>query len=57
MILRLTWRNLWRNPRRTVITAASVVFAVVLAVFMQSLQQGTFDRLVRNVVGFHSGYA
>lgn len=57
MILWLTWRNLWRNPRRTVITAASVVFAVVLAVFMQSLQQGTFDRLVRNVVGFHSGYA
>ncbi|NDC77685.1 MAG: ABC transporter permease [Chitinophagia bacterium] len=57
MILRLTWRNLWRNPRRTLITAASVVFAVVLAVFMQSLQQGTFDRLVRNVVGFHSGYA
>jgi ABC-type lipoprotein release transport system permease subunit len=34
----------------------SVIFAVVLAIFMQSLQKGTFDNLIRDVVGFHFGY-
>ena len=56
MIGKLTWRNLWRNKRRTIITMASVSFAVVLAVLMQSLQKGVFDNLIKNVVSFYSGY-
>lgn len=56
MIVKLTWRNLWRNKRRTMITMASVSFAVVLAVLMQSLQKGVFDNLIKNVVSFYSGY-
>jgi ABC-type lipoprotein release transport system permease subunit len=56
MIEKLTWRNLWRNRRRTFITMASVMFAVMLAVVMKSLQDGVFSNLVKNVVGFYSGY-
>jgi putative ABC transport system permease protein len=56
MIKKLTWRNLWRNRRRTVITMASVTFAVVLAIVMKSLQRGVYDNLVKNVVSFYSGY-
>jgi ABC-type lipoprotein release transport system permease subunit len=56
MILKLTWRNLWRNRRRTFITMTSVAFAVVLAVVMKSLQKGVFDNLIKNVVSFYSGY-
>jgi ABC-type lipoprotein release transport system permease subunit len=39
-----------------VITLTSVSFAVLLAIFMQSLQKGIFDNLVKNVVSFYSGY-
>ena len=56
MIGKLTWRNLWRNHRRTLITMASISFAVVLAVLMKSLQKGVFDNLIQNVVSFYSGY-
>jgi putative ABC transport system permease protein len=56
MINKLTWRNLWRNKRRTIITIASISFAVLLAIVMKSLQDGVFDNLVKNVVGFYSGY-
>lgn len=56
MILLLAWRNLWRNPNRSLITMASVWGAVMLAVAMSSLQKGVFDHLVSNVVSFYSGY-
>jgi ABC-type lipoprotein release transport system permease subunit len=56
MILKLVWRNIWRNKRRTLITMASVTFAVMLAVTMKSLQKGVFDHLVKNLVNFYSGY-
>lgn len=56
MITKLTWRNLWRNRRRTLITMTSVTFAVFLAILMQSFQKGIFDNLVNNVVSFYYGY-
>lgn len=56
MILTLAWRNLWRNRRRTFITAGSIVLAVVLAVFMRSMQEGVYEKMIENVVGFYSGY-
>jgi putative ABC transport system permease protein len=52
----LAWRNLWRNPRRTILTMASVTFAVMLAVLISSLQRGAFDHLVKNVAGSYTGY-
>lgn len=56
MIPKLIWRNLWRNRRRTLITSSSVVFAVVLAITMKSLQDGAFGNLIDAVVGSYSGY-
>lgn len=56
MLVLLAWRNLWRNPSRSLITMASVWCAVVLAIAMSSLQKGVFDHLISNVVSFYSGY-
>ena len=56
MLFKLAWRNLWRNRSRTLITMASVFFAVLLAIFTMSLQKGVWDNLTKNVVSFYSGY-
>ncbi len=56
VLLRLAWRNLWRNRRRTLITVASIFFGVLLSTFMTSMQEGTYSKMIDNVVGFYSGY-
>lgn len=56
MLIQLAWRNIWRNKRRTLITLASILFAVLFASAMEALQKGAWNNMIRNVVNFHTGY-
>jgi putative ABC transport system permease protein len=55
-LISLAWKNLWRNKTRTAITMSAVFFAVILSVFAGSMKDGIFDNLIKNVVGFYTGY-
>ena len=54
--IKLAWRNLWRNKRRTLIAISSIVFSVLLASWMRSMQEGSYDSMIDNTVKFYSGY-
>ena len=54
--IKIAWRNLWRNKRRTILTLSSVLFAVFLALLMRSMQLGTYDRMIESSVKSSTGY-
>ncbi len=56
MYLKLAWRNIWRNKRRTLITVSSIMFAVVFALFVESLERGAGDLFIDNMTRFHTGF-
>ncbi len=56
LYLKLAWRNIWRNKRRTMITVSSIMFAVVFALFVESIERGAHDLMVDNMTRFHTGY-
>ncbi len=56
LLLILAWRNLWRNKRRSLITISSVLFAVLLAIVFYSMEQGSYERMIDNMVKYSTGY-
>ena len=53
--LKLAWRNIWRNKRRTLITTASVFFALFFALVMRSMQVGIYAHWTNSIVEAFTG--
>ena len=56
-MIALAWRNLWRQPRRTLLTLSAVAFAALIMVFLLSLQEGVYATMKDNSLGLFDGYA
>lgn len=57
MTLTMSWRNIWRNRRRTLITAAALGIGVLSMVLMLSFVEGFLQRMVRTATEARTGDA
>lgn len=53
---KMSWRNIWRNSRRSILTILAIVFATMLLVFMLSFQFGSYGTMINTVVKIHTGH-
>ncbi len=46
MLMRIAWRNIWRNPRRSVITLSAMTFSLTLMIVAANLMEGMNHQMV-----------
>ncbi len=56
MDAKMAWRNVWRNPRRSILTAMAIGFACTLLVFMLSWQFGSYETMINSAVKINTGH-
>ncbi len=49
MLLKLAWRNIWRNTRRTVISVLALALGVTAVVCIHSFQELAYQAMIRSV--------
>jgi ABC-type lipoprotein release transport system permease subunit len=54
--LQLGWRNIWRNPRRTVVILTAVVIGVWCMITLGALMRGMIEQMVRNGIATLTGH-
>ncbi len=55
-MMRLAWRNLWRNHRRTLIMLLAIAIGVWAMIFMTALMRGMVDEMISDGIESLPGY-
>jgi ABC-type lipoprotein release transport system permease subunit len=54
-LLKMAWRNLWRNWRRTTIALVAIVLGLILLLFMDAMIKGSDQAIFGNAVRLYGG--
>lgn len=56
MYWQMSWRNIWRNPRRTMVIMTAVVIGVWSMIILGAFMRGITDQMVRNGIATLTGH-
>ncbi|MBN2053575.1 ABC transporter permease [bacterium] len=56
LLFKIAWRNVWRHPRRSILTMAAIAFAAAIQVVMMGIQTGSYGQMIDNAVKIHTGH-
>ena len=56
LLVKIGWRNLWRNPRGTLLTALALGLGLTLLLISLGLLDGSHEQMVSNGVRFGTGH-
>jgi len=55
-VLKLCWKNIWRNKRRTLLTINAIGFGVMALVGIYNYYDGFHEQVIHNVIRYQSGH-
>lgn len=56
MLLKLAWRNIWRNKRRSLIVLGSIIVGVIAIIFMDAFMVGWMNQMLRNQISLNTAH-
>ncbi len=56
LLVKIGWRNLWRNPRGTLLTALALGLGLTLLLVSLGLLDGSHEQMIANAVRFGTGH-
>ena len=56
LVLRVSWRSIWRSKRRTWITLSAIAFGLALAVFFISFADGVYNQMIDDATRMQGGH-
>lgn len=54
--VKLSWKNIWRNKRRTLLTINAIGFGVMALVALHNYYDGFHEQVIHNVIRYQSGH-
>ncbi len=56
MLIKLAWRNIWRNQRRSLIILGSIIVGMAIIVFIDALVVAFLNQTFENQIGSHTAH-